>query len=70
MMYTDASRHQFREKLDLRQVPIDLIESLDLLLDELLDQALGVPVGEINLRVKLFRILDCASSAEGEHDRW
>ena len=70
MMYTDASRHEFREKLDLRQVPIDLIESLDLLLDELLDQALGVAVGEVNLRVELLRVLDCASSAEGEHDRW
>ena len=69
-MYADSSRHEFREKLDLRQVPIDLIESLDLLLDELLDQALGVAVGEVNLRVKLLRVLDCASSAEGEHDRW
>ena len=69
-MYADSSRHEFREKLDLRQVPIDLIESLDFLLDELLDQSLGVAVGEVNLRVKLLRILDCASSAEGEHNCW
>ena len=69
-MNADSSRHEFREQLDLRQVPIDFIKSLDLLLDELLDQALGITVGEVNLRIELLCILDCASSAKGENDCW
>ena len=70
MMNADSSRHEFREQLDLRQVPIDFIKSLDLLLDELLDQALGITVSEVNLRVKLLRVLNRASSTKREHDCW
>ena len=68
-MDSNAARHKFGHHLNLGKVPINLIKSLKLLLDELLDQTLCVPVGEVDLRVELVSILESAGSAECEYDR-
>ena len=68
-MDSNATRHKFGHHLNLGKVPINLIKSLKLLLDEFLDQTLCVPVGEVDLRVELVSILESAGSAECEHDR-
>ena len=54
--------------MDLRQVSIHFVEALNLLLDEFLDDTFGVSVGEINLRIQVFRVLRGASSTECEND--
>ena len=70
MMDSDTSRKQVGHFDDLRQVTVDLFETPDLLLNELFNQALGVPVGEVDCWVQLFSILESLSATESEHDTW
>jgi len=56
--------------LDLRQISIDFIETLELLLDELFNQALSIAISEVNRWVKLFSILESTSPAKSEDNGW
>lgn len=69
-MDADTSHHKPSEQFDLRQVSVDLIKSLDLLLDKLFDQALRVAIREVNLWVKILGVLGCTSATERENNTW
>ena len=67
MVNADTSRHELGQELDLWKVSVDLVQPLYFLLDELLDEPLGVAVSKVCRLVKLFSILDCPCSAECKH---
>lgn len=69
-MDADSSWHQLSHRLDLRQISIDFIETLELLLDELFNQAFSIAISEVNRWVKLFSILESTSPAKSEDNGW
>ena len=69
-MDTDTSNEKFSDSLDLRQVSVNFIKSLKLLLDELLYQSLCITICKVSSRIKLLRILNRARALENEHNTW
>ena len=51
MMNADTPNEKLGDSLDLREISIDFIKSLQLLLDELLDQSLRIAVCEVYGRI-------------------
>lgn len=67
-MNTNAPHEEPSDLLDLGQVTVNFIESLQLLFDELPDQAFGVAVSVVNTLVEALCELEGASTGEGEYD--
>ena len=70
MMNADSPNEKLGDSLDLREISIDFIKSLQLLLDELLYQSLGIAVCEVYGRIKLLCIFNCTSTTESKYNAW
>jgi hypothetical protein len=68
MVNSNAPDKQGRNSLDLRQVSVHFVESLQLLLDKLSDQALGVAVSKVELWVHILGHLHNFRSRKGKHN--
>ena len=70
MMNADTPNEKLGDSLDLWEVSINFIESLQLLLDELLYQALSIAVCEVYGWIKLLCIFNCTCTAESKYNAW
>jgi len=58
MMHADTSDQQVSDNFDLGEVSVDLVKSLQLLLDEFANQAFCIAVSKFNLGVERLSILE------------
>lgn len=67
-MHANTSDQKFGYLLNLRQVSINLIQTLQLLLDKFTDETFGVPICEIHCLIKAFCQVESALSRKGKYN--